>query len=114
MYVISKEDIITYKYLVQEATREYRDLVDLNWWEPTTSKEKYQDQPSLPNAYTVTIEQPIKKALNQVDFNSLRSGNVSGSGRGSSARSDITCHTCGKRGHIQKDCRSKGNGSSGN
>ena len=23
-------------------------------------------------------------------------------------------HKCGKRGHIQKDCRSKGNGSSGN
>ena len=28
MYVISKEELITYLYLVQEATREYRELVD--------------------------------------------------------------------------------------
>ena len=60
------------------------------------------------------IEQSINKALKQVDFKSRRSGNDSGSGRGSSARSDKTCHKSGKKGHIQKYCRSKGNGSSGN
>ena len=53
--------------------------------------------------------------MNQVDLRSRRSGNGSGSGRGSSARSDNgTCHKCGKKGHIKKDCRSTGNGSSGN
>ena len=26
----------------------------------------------------------------------------------------LSRHKCGKKGHIQKDCRSKGNGSSGN
>ena len=26
----------------------------------------------------------------------------------------MTCHKCGKKGHIQKDCRSNGNGSGGN
>ena len=57
MDVISKEDLITYDSLVQEATREYRDLVDSKRWEPATSKEKSQDQPSLPKAYTVDIEQ---------------------------------------------------------
>ena len=62
----------------------------------------------------MAIEQSINKALKQVDFKSRRSGNVSGSGKGSSARSDITCHKCGKKGHIQKDGRSKVNGSSGN
>ena len=56
----------------------------------------------------------INKALKQVDFKKRRSGNNSGSRRGSSARSGITCHKCGKKGHIQKNCRSKGNGSSGN
>ena len=56
----------------------------------------------------------INKALKQVDFKSRRSGNNSGSVIGSSARSDITCHNCGKEGHIQKDCRSTGNGYSGN
>ena len=62
----------------------------------------------------MAIGQSNNKALNQVDFKSLRSGNGSGSGKGSFARSDGKCHKCGKKVHIQKDCRSKGNGSSGN
>ena len=52
--------------------------------------------------------------MKKVDLKSGLSGNGSGSGKGSTARSDIPCHKCGKNGHIQKDCRSKGNGSSGN
>ena len=87
--------------------------MDSKRWEPDTSKEKSQDQPSLPKAYTVAIEQSINKASKQVDFKSQSSGNGSGSGRGSYARSDKTCHKCGKKGHIQKDCGSKANGSSG-
>ena len=102
MDVLSEEDLITYESLVQEATREYRDLVDSKRWEPATSKEKSQDQPSLPKAYTVAIWHSINKALKQVDFNILRSGNGGGSGKRSSARSDITCHKCNKKGHIQK------------
>ena len=81
-------------------TQEYLDLVDSQWWEPDTSKEKSQDQTSLLKAYTVAIEQSINKALKQVYFKSRRSGNDSGSGRGSSVRSDRTCHKCGKKGHI--------------
>ena len=52
MDVISQEDFITYEPLVQEATQEYRDLVDSKRWKPDTSKEKSQDQPSLPKSYT--------------------------------------------------------------
>ena len=115
MNVLSQEDIITYESLVQEATQEYRGLVDSKRWEPATSKEKSQDQPLLPKVYNVAIEQSINKALKQVDFKIRRSGNVSGSGRRSSARSDNgTCHKCGKKGHIKKNCRSTGNVSSGN
>ena len=88
--------------------------MDSKRWEPLTSKEKSQDQLSLSKAYTAAIEKSINKALKQVDFKSRRSGNVSGSGKGSFARSDITCHKCGKKGQTQKYCRSKGNGSSGN
>ena len=88
--------------------------MDSKQWEPATSKEKSQDQPSLQRAYTVSIEQSINKALKQVDLKSCRSENNSGCGRGSSARSDITCHKCGKKGHTQKDCRSTGNGCFGN
>ena len=61
----------------------------------------------------MTIEQSINKSLKQVDFNSRRSVNCSGSEIGLSTKSYITCHKCGKKGHIQKDCRSNGNGSSG-
>ena len=100
MDVLSQEDLITYEALVQEATREYRDLVDSKRWEPATSKEKSQDQPSIPKAYTVAIEQSINKALKQVYLKSCRSGNVSGSGKGSFARSDGKCHKCGKNGQI--------------
>ena len=32
MDVLSQEDLITYESLVQEATQEYRDLVDLKQW----------------------------------------------------------------------------------
>ena len=88
--------------------------MDSKRWEPATSKEKSLDQPSLPKTYTVVIGRSINKTLKQVNFKSRSSGNGSGSRKGSSARSDITCHKCGKKGHIQKDCRSKGNGSSGN
>ena len=51
----------------------------------------------------MAVEKLINKASGQVYFKIHRSENGSGSGRGSSARSDITCHKCGKKGHIQKD-----------
>ena len=40
---------------MQEAKREYCDLVNSKWWEPDTGKEKSQDCPSLPKSYTVII-----------------------------------------------------------
>ena len=86
MDVISQEDLINYESLIQEATQEYRNLVDSKRWEPDISEKKYQDQPSLPKAYNVAIEHSINKALEQVDFKRRRSGNGSGSGRGSSAK----------------------------
>ena len=105
MDVLSQEYLIPYESLVQEATRECRDLVDSKRWEPATSKGKSQDQPSPPKAYTVAIEQSTNKYLKQVDFKSRGSVNGSGSEKGSFARSDEKCHKCGKKGHIQKGCR---------
>ena len=61
MDVIAQEELITYESLVQEATREYHDLVDSKWWEPATSTQKSQDQPSLPKEYTVSIQKYINK-----------------------------------------------------
>ena len=56
MGVISPEELITYESLVQEATREYHNIVNSKRWEPATGKEKSQEQPSLPKAYIVDIE----------------------------------------------------------
>ena len=88
--------------------------MDSKWWEPAIRKENSQEQPSLLKAYTVVIEQSIKKALKKVDFNSRHSVNVSGSGGGLSTKSNTTCHKFGKKGHLNKDYRSKVNGSVGN
>ena len=102
MDVISPEDLITYESLVQEATCEYRDLVHSKQWEPSTSTEKSQYQPSLPKAYTVTIEHSFNEALDQVDSRIRRSGNGSGSGEDSYVKSNMTCRNYGKKGHIQR------------
>ena len=67
MDIISQEYIITNESLVQEATREYRNLVDSKRWEPATSKEKSEEQHSLTKSYTVAIERSIHKVLKQVD-----------------------------------------------
>ena len=63
MYVITPEELITYKSFLQEATYEYRNLVNSKRWEPATSTEKYQEQPSLPKAYTAEIEQSENKSF---------------------------------------------------
>ena len=60
------------------------------------------------------IDQLANKALKQVGFKSHHSVNVSDSRGGSSAGSNMTCHKCDKKVHIQNECRSKGTGSSGN
>ena len=88
--------------------------MDSKRWEPATSKEKSQYQPSIPKAYIVAIKQSINKVLKQVDFKSRHSVNGSGSVKGSSVRSYISCHKCGKKGPIKKDCRSTVNSSIGN
>ena len=62
----------------------------------------------------MVIEQSINKYLKQVDFKSRRSVNGSGFGGGSSDRSDMTCHKCGKKGHMKKDYKPKGYGYVGN
>ena len=62
----------------------------------------------------MATDQLVNKALKQIDFKIRHNGNGSGSGGESSIKSNLSCHKCGKKGHIKKYCRSKGNGSSGN
>ena len=76
MDFISPEELITYETLVQEATFKYSNIINSNRWEPATVKEKSQDQPSLPRACTMAIENLADKDLKQVDFKSRHSGTV--------------------------------------
>ena len=62
----------------------------------------------------MSIEQSINKDLKQVVFKIRLIENGSGSGGGSSAMSDTTCHKRGKKFHSKKDFRSKVNVSGGN
>ena len=61
--VIQTYDIITYGFLVQEALREYRNIVDSKRWEPTDSKNVSKDKPLLLMVYIVEIESPINKTV---------------------------------------------------
>ena len=47
------------------------------------------------------------------DFKSRRSGNGSGSEKGSFTRSNGKCHKCGKKGHLERNSKSSRNGSNG-
>ena len=76
MDVISKENIIIYESLLQEAELEYYNIVDSKRWKPDTRKEKSQDQTSLPKAYTVAIEKYIIKSLKKAELKILYSGVV--------------------------------------
>ena len=62
--VMSQEELITYESIVQGATQEYRNFVNLKRWELATRKEKSKFQPSLPRAYIVVIDQSINNPLN--------------------------------------------------
>ena len=114
MDVISQEDLTTYEDLLQDATREYCNIVNQKRREPATGKVKSQEQTSLPKTYTVAIEQSTNKALKQIQFKSRQKIVDIFTGRESHIKSYVTCHKCGKKVHTKKECRPKGTGSSGN
>ena len=62
----------------------------------------------------MAIEKLANNALNKVVFNIRKIVNGVDSGGGSSARSNIIFHKCGKKVRIDRNCRSKGFFSSGN
>ena len=84
---------------MQEATREYRDLVDSKLCKTSSIKENYQDQYSIPKEYTTVIYKSDNKSLKQVDFNSCNCENDSSFEVESSSRSNFVCCKCGKKGN---------------
>ena len=86
MDIISPEELISYESLVQDSKLLYWYPVSSNRWEPVKSKDKFQDQPSLPKSHNLAIDHLVNKNLKQVDFKSHRSGNGSGYGGGPSVK----------------------------
>ena len=95
--VMHSDDIITYGFLVQEYFREYSNIADSKRWEPTDIKNISEDESLLLTASTVAIESPINKNVEKFYCKICHRGKDNKSGLGSSTKSDVTCHNCGKR-----------------
>ena len=111
--VMQPDEIITYGELVKEAMREYHNLFDSNWWEPTNSKKQSKDETLLLKFYTVALEYPVNKKAEKVNFKSYHNGNGNKFGVGSSTNSVATCHKCSKKCHLKRNFISNRNGYDG-
>ena len=63
--------------------------------------------------FNVEIESPVNNNMEKVYCKIRHKGNDNKSGVGSSTKSVVTCHKCGKMGHIKRDCKSNINVSGG-
>ena len=111
--VMQTDDIITYGFLVQESFREYSNVLNSKRQEPTDIKKSSKDESLLLTASTVAIESPVNKTVEKVYCKIRHKGKDNKSGVGSSTKSDITFHNCGKRGHLKMNLKSNINGSNG-
>ena len=111
--VTQTDDIITYGFLIQEYLREYSSIVYSKRWEPTDIKKISKDECLLLTDSTVAIESPVNKTVEKVYGKIRHKGKDNKSGVGSSTKSDVACHNCGKRGHLKRNYKSNRNGSNG-
>ena len=95
--VIQNDDINTYGFLVQEYLQEYRNIIDSKRWEPTGVKKIYKYESLLLMDSTVSIESPVNKTVDKVSCKTCHIGKDNKSGVGSSMKSVVTCHKCGKK-----------------
>ena len=97
------DDIITYGFLVQESLREYSNIVNSKRQEHTDIKKISKDESLLMTASAVAIESPVNKTVDIVYCKIFHKGKDNKSGVGSSTKSDVTCHNCGKRVHLKRN-----------
>ena len=104
-------DIITYGLLVQESLREYSNIVNSKWWEPTDIKKISKDEYLLLTASNMAIEYPVNKTVEKFYCKIRHKRKDNKSVVGSSTKSNVTFHHCGKRGHLKSNCKTNRNGS---
>ena len=78
---------------------------------PTDINNSFKDESLLLTASTVSIESPVNKTVKKFYCKICHKGKDNKSGVGSSTKSDVTCHNCGKKGHLKINCKSNRNGS---
>ena len=93
--------------------REYRKIVKSKRWKPTDIKMVSKDGSLILRASTVAIGSPINNTVEKVYCKIRHKGKDNKSGVGSSTKSDVNCHNCGKRGHLKRNSKSNRNGSNG-
>ena len=59
----------------------------------------------------MAIEAPVNKTVEKVYCKIRHKGKDNKSGVGSSTKSDVTCHNCGKKGHLKSNYKANRNGS---
>ena len=97
--LMQTDDIITYGFLSQESLREYSNIVNSKRWEPTDIKKISKDEYLLLTDSTKAIGYPVNKTVEKVYCKIRHKEKDNKSGVGSSTKSHVTCHNCGKRGH---------------
>ena len=78
---------------------------------PLILKKISKDESLIFTASTVAIEYPVNKTVDKVYGKISHKGKENKSGVGSSTKSDVTCHNCGKKGHLKRNWKSNRNGS---
>ena len=108
MTTIPKAERHTYKSICQDATAEYRSLLDSGRYGPTKANPKATGEPDLPNGMVAAIEKAVanslKKATGGRGTGTGNGGNHNGS-RTPGKRFDGECYNCGKKGHMANKCR---------
>ena len=88
--VIQTNNIITYGFLVQEAFREYSNIIDSKWWEPTDIEKISKYEYLLLTASTEAIESSVNKTVEKFYCKIRHKGKDNKSGVGSSNKSNVT------------------------
>ena len=105
--IMQTDDIITYGFLAQEYLWEYSNIVKSNRWEPTDIKNISKDESLLLTDSTKAIKSPVNKTVEKVYCKIRHKEKDNKSGVGWYNKSNVTCHNCGKKGHLKKELQNQ-------
>ena len=90
---------ITYQDICREADMEYQALIDSNRW--SLKAPAKSNKPGLPKAYVAQIEKSVTQAIKQAGLTQVSKTEGTSNKKG---KKKVTCHNCGKEGHIRPNC----------